>query len=206
MAKVNKDVIEHLHDHDIHDKLRLITLFSKDKDTADSESGVDHMLAERLIKNLTILESINKEPITIILNTPGGDWYHGMAIYDAIAACKAHVTVKGIGQVMSMGSVIMQAADSRVLYPNAKMMIHYGDNALSGHSKIVKKWAEDDQKNNAKMEEIFLEKIKQKHPDFDIRRLKKMLDYDTILSAAEAVNYGLADSIEGSETEEDGSE
>jgi len=67
------------------------------------ESGTDAKMAESLIKNLVILENINKEPITIIMNNIGGDVYHGIAIYDAIKACESRVTIKVFGSAQSMG-------------------------------------------------------------------------------------------------------
>lgn len=195
--KFTKDDIDKLHDYDIHVSSRTVTIFSVHTGLDGSESGVDSSLAERVIKNLAILESINNEPINIILNTPGGCWYSGMAIFDAIAKCKSHVTIKGIGQVMSMGSVIMQAGDVRQLYPYARMMIHYGYSAWEGHSKTGEKIARECSFLDRQMEKIFLEKIKEKHPNFTLKRLQKMLDHDTYLSAREAVSLGLADSIVG---------
>ena len=197
--RINKDFVEQFHDYDLNVQSRTVTLFSVHTEIDSNESGVEAALAARTIKNLSILESINLDPITIILNTPGGDWYHGMAIYDAIKACKSQVTIKGIAQVMSMGAVIMQAADVRLLYPNAKFMIHYGHNGFEGHSKTTQKWAKEFSRVDKEMENIFLEKIKEKHPDFQLQRLKKMLDHDTILNAKETVVLGLVDGIVGEE-------
>lgn len=125
----------------------------------ESETGVDHFMAEYLIKGMHTLESKNKKPITIIMNNPGGDWYHGMAIYDAIKSSPCECTIKVYGHAMSMGSIILQAADHRIMMPNSRFMIHYGYDGKAGHAKIVYKWADEGKRINWEMENIYLEKM-----------------------------------------------
>jgi ATP-dependent protease ClpP protease subunit len=93
------------------------------------------------------------------MNNPGGEWYHGMAIYDAIKESPCHCTIKVYGQVMSMGAVILQAADARILMPNTRMMIHYGYSGYNGHSLTSIRWSDESKKLNKKMEDIFLESM-----------------------------------------------
>lgn len=125
----------------------------------EEETGVDHLMAEYLIKGLHSLESKNKKPILILMNNPGGDWYHGMAVYDAIRYCSCECTIRVYGQAMSMGSVILQAATSRVLMPNSRVMIHYGTESQSGHAKAVQRWADESRRVNFEMENIYLERM-----------------------------------------------
>ena len=194
MARINRDDVDKLYDYDLYIPSRTIYMGSVNSDE-NGESGVEAIMAERVVKALHLLDQ-KDEPITIIMNNPGGDWYHGMAIYDAIKACKSHITIKVFGMAMSMGGVILQAADERVMAPNAKFMMHYGTMGIdSTHSKIFSKWAEENDKINTDMEDIFLEKIQQKHPNYTRQQLEKQLDYDTILTAEEAIKLGLADSI-----------
>lgn len=198
-----RDDIDRFHDYDVHIPSRTISMFSVHTDQDGGESGVESALAERAIKNLTILEAISQEPITILLNTPGGDYYHGMAIYDAIKACKSHVTIKGLAQVMSMGSIIMQAADTRMLYPNAKMMIHYGYNSFDADAKTYQNWSKEFSKLDERTEQILLDSIQEKNPTFKRAQLKKMLSHDTILNAKKALSLGLIDEIVGEKKEEE---
>lgn len=167
--------------------------------TEDGESGTDHFMAERAIKNLHLLDSLapnGDNPLTIIMNNLGGDEYHCMAIYDAIMACRNHVTMIGTGYVMSAGSVIFQAADERVMSPNSRMMIHYGTWGMYDHPKIAYAWAEESKKMNQVMRNIYLERIREKHPDYLEEELDKLLNFDTILNPYEAVDLGLADRVE----------
>lgn len=197
--RVNRDDVDKFHDYGIYIPSRTIFMGSEEFSVELGESGVDGKMAERVVKNLNILEGINKEPITIIMNNPGGDEYHGLAIYDAIKTATCHVTIKVYGMAMSMGSIILQAADERVLSPNAKFMIHYGYFSMSEHAKTVYKWTEENKKVDVWMEQLYLEKIRHKHPDFKLKKVQEMCNFDTILSARETVDLGLADKILGEE-------
>lgn len=199
MAKIVKDDIDRLYDYDIYAPTRTIYMGSTDTDMDGGESGVDTKMTERVIKALHILDSsapTGDKPITIIMNNIGGDYYHGLGIYDAIVACKNHVTIIAYGNCMSMGAVILQAADDRVLSKNCRFMIHYGYTSLGdNHPKVNEKWVEQFKKDRLLFEEIFMNKIQTKDPNFQQKKLKKMMDFDTILSSQETVDLGLADRI-----------
>lgn len=197
--RVNRDDVDKFHDYNIYIPTRTIYMGSEEHSIDSGESGTDGSMAERVVKNLYILEGISQEPITIIMNNIGGDEYHGLAIYDAIRACKSHVKIIVMGHAMSMGSIILQAADERVMAPNSRMMIHYGGWSFDGHAKTGQKWAREFDKLDDWMENMYLDKIHEKHPKFNPKTLKKMLDHDTFFNPAEAVAMGLADKILGSE-------
>jgi ATP-dependent Clp protease protease subunit len=199
-AKFSLDEIDKLYEHDLFIPTRTIYMGSFGKDWEEHETGVDFTMAESVIKSLMILETIapkagQSDDITIIMNNPGGDWYHGMAIYDAIKSCPHHITIKVYAHAMSMGSIILQAADERVMMPNSRLMIHYGYSGHNNHSKVVQKWAEEDKKIASQMEAIYLEKIREKNPKFTVKKMREMLSFDTILSAEETVALGLADRV-----------
>lgn len=195
-GRLIKDDIDRIHDYGIYSPTRTIYMGSEDTDTDGNESGTDAKMAERAIKNLHILDATSNAPITIIMNNLGGDWYHGMAIYDAIKACRSHVTIKVFGYAMSMGSIILQAADKRVMSPNARLMIHHGYMGMSSnHTKIFEKWAEESKKLREEMVELYREKISVKHPNFSKKKIDEMCNFDTILTSKEAVELGLADEV-----------
>ena len=196
MARLNRDDIDKLYDYGIH--LPTKTLIT----VGDSDEEV----AANVMKGLHVLDGIQPEvSLTIKLNNCGGDEYHGLAIYDAIRECKSRVIIIGIGNVHSMGSIIFQAGDERVMTPNAKQLIHYGTPVLADpdlHAKSQWNWTEECKKFSAWMEQLYLEKIHEKHPLFKLKKLQEMLNFDTILNARESVNLGLADKILGEETNE----
>jgi ATP-dependent Clp protease protease subunit len=197
--RVNRDDIDKFHDYGIYVPKRTIYLGSVNVDIEGGEAGVDASMAERVIKNLTILDTVKEEAITIIMNNPGGDVNHGLAIYDAIKACRSHVTVKVYGYAMSMGSIILQAADNRVMSPNSSQMIHYGHMAIDKHQKTVYKHTEEAKRIDRWMEQMYLERIQAKHPKFTVQRIKQMLNFDTFLTAEQSVELGLADEVSGDE-------
>lgn len=197
MAKLVKESIDRFYDYDIHPETRTLYVGSVVSD-GEGESGTDAYMSQRCIKGLHILEAAapsGDKPITIIMNNPGGDFYHGLGMFDSIKSCKNHVSIIVYGHAMSMGAVILQAADRRVMGANSKLMIHYGYNGFSGHSKTFKKVAEEGEKLDSWMEQLFLERIKQKHPEFTAAKVKKLLEHDTFLTAQEALDLGLIDEI-----------
>lgn len=194
MARINRDDVDKLYDYDLYIPSRTVYMGSVESSITEGESGVEAVMAERVVKALHLLDQ-KDEPITIIMNNPGGDWYHGMAIFDAIKACQSHITIKVYGMAMSMGAVILQAADKRIMMPNARFMLHYGYMGFEGHSKTFDKWADENKFLNKNMENIFLEKIQELKPTFTLKQLQDMLDHDTILSADETVALGLADEV-----------
>ncbi len=194
MARSSRDDIDHFHNYGLHIPTRTIDMSSEDT-SEDGESGVDFQMAKRTIKNLHILDQTPDKPITIIMNNIGGDEYHGMAIYDAIKECKNHVTIKVYGHAMSMGSLILQAADERLMMPNSRIMIHYGTWGTHDHPKITYNLADEGKKWDRTFENIYLDRIHAKHPQFKLKQLTKMLDFDTFLNAEESLNLGLIDGI-----------
>lgn len=198
MAKIIRDDIDRFFQYNIDLTNKTLYIGSLDTDFEDGETGTDHMMASYVIKGLHILDNHGSEPktIKIIMNNPGGDIYHGFAIYDAIQSCKNRVEIKVFGHAMSMGSVIFQAADDRVMAPNSRMMLHYGTMGYWGHSKDYQRWSDEVQKLDKWMEDLYLEHIKEKHPKFTRRKLHDYIKYDYFLTADEAVELGLADRVE----------
>lgn len=194
--RTSRDDIEKMHDYGIHISTRTIYIGSETT-VGESESGVDYLLAEKVIKNIHILENISTDPIVVILNNIGGDSFHGMAIYDCLKNCKCHITIKGTGNIMSMAAVILQAGDRRLLSENATVMLHYGEANLSGHVKNTRQWSKFYEKMDKRLCDILYEKVKEKNPKITYKKLDQMLDFDTILDADEAVKLGLADSKYG---------
>ena len=194
MRKNIKDEIDRFHDYGIYLPTRTIDLSSEEA-MEDSESGVDSAMYKKAVKNLHILDSLSNEPITVIINTFGGDKFHMRAVYDAIKECKSKVVAKVFGSAMSAGSIILQAADERIMMPSSTQMLHYGTWGHNDHSKIYRKWSEESLKVDSWMEKVYLERIREKHPDFTLAKVKKMLDFDTIISAEQSVKLGLADRV-----------
>jgi len=154
MAKVNKETLDRWFDYNVDVESRTIYM--------GSEEGVDAVMAEQMIKGMHILESKSTDIITIIMNNIGGDFFHGMAIYDVIQTSKCHCVIKVYGHAMSMGSLILQAADKRIMSPNSRFMIHFGYDSHSGHAKMVERWADESKRLSHLMENIYLDVMMEK--------------------------------------------
>lgn len=190
MAKTAEH-IDTFFEYDLHLASRVLYIGSSIRSADEGSPFIDAYAAEKLIKGLKILESINKDPITIYLNTPGGYVYDGFAMYDAIKSSPCEVTIIGIGQIMSMGAVILQAADNRILYPHSFLMIHDGESSFEGHSRNFEVWGKHSKDIRNIFYEIFAERS---HKSANFWKKKCLLD--SVFTAEEAVDLGLADSIQ----------
>lgn len=190
-----KDDLERFHDYGIHAPSRTIYMGSEEHSIEEGESGTDGAMAQKLIKNLHLLDTLANAPINIVMNNLGGDEYSCFAMIDAIRQCRSHVIITAMGHAMSAGSLILQAADERVMAPLAVQMIHYGTWGCNDHSLTFKKWSNENDRINRWMENYYLEKIREKHEKFTLQKLQNMLKFDTFLTAEESVELGLADSI-----------
>lgn len=185
MAKrLVRDDIDKFMDHGIDLSSRTIFLMGE----------IEEYTVEPAIKALHILDRTAGD-ITLKLTTIGGDWYSGMALYDSIILAENPITIIGYGHVMSMGGLVLQAADTRLLSPNATLLVHYGSDWAGGHVKDLERRAMENKRTGVVMEDIFLERIHEKHPEYTREQFKQQFAFDVYLTAQEAVDLGLADSI-----------
>lgn len=172
----------------------------------DEDPGVDYRMAGTFYKNIRLLDSQNKKPILIHMHSIGGQCADGMVIFDAITICQSFVTILVYGQAESMSSVILQAADRRVMMPNAYFMCHYGSSGYEGNYKDVQKAADFEKRETEIMLDIYAEHmleskyIKEKYTDPTHEKVKNLLkrkfkDGDWYLNAEEAVYHGFADHV-----------
>lgn len=184
MRRLRSDDADHFFDNGIYAPTR--TLFVG--------TEVNEKMVERFLKGMALL-AVSTDPISIIMNNTGGDWYHGLALYDAILTSKAYVTITVYGHAFSMGSIIFQSADERIISPNTVMMLHYGDDAFDGATREATSWHTEVKRTKQKLEQIYLKRIKQAKPRFTITALRKLLEVDCYFTAEETVKMGLADKI-----------
>lgn len=197
MANYVKEDIDRWFDYSYLSSKRMIHVGSHEPSVESEnggESGTDCQMSEFFIKAMTHLNRIsNTQPIVIHMNNLGGDWYHGMSMYDAIRASTAHVYGICWGHAMSMGSLIIQACDSRIVAPHCTFMIHDGFEGLSGTCKSVEAWAKYTTKMRQRMYEIYFSRMKSAKPRITMDKIERLCSHDTIYTSDEAVSQGLAD-------------
>ena len=187
--------IEKFHADNLYIPTRTIYFGGVGLDYEHSEDEVNCRTVAQMIKNIHILEHKERKPISILLNSPGGSWEDGMALYDLIKKIKSTVTIIGIGKLYSMGSIIFQAADKRILMPNTAVMIHDGSDGYFGSPKAFQAWAKDSKRVLDVMYKIYYNQMKKKKPRITLKDVEDMCSHDTIFTAKEAVRIGLADKV-----------
>lgn len=193
--KIKSD-IEILMDSGLYLETRSIFLDpSLESYDSENEDEIIKRVAIQTVKKIHVLDNYKNGTINIFINNPGGSVVDGMAIYDAINACKNYVRGYVYGEACSMASVILQACDERVLSENSIVMIHDGAWGLAGHKNNVKNWQDFYQKVDQRTYDIYLEKIREKHPNYRVQDLKRRMRDDMIFYGQEAVDIGLADRI-----------
>jgi ATP-dependent protease ClpP protease subunit len=174
----------------------------------DDELGVEYRMATAFIKNLHLIVGQNAElPILVHMQTVGGNWGDGMAIFNSIRFAPTPVTIVAYAQASSMSGIILQSADCRVLAPDCEFMIHHGSLAVADNSMAVKSAVDSNEKACRRMLDIFAKRARTgkyfKERGMSESKIKTFLDRkikeksDWYLSAEEAVHYGFADGILG---------
>jgi len=156
---------------------------------------VDEDMFSEFMKNLHALDSTSG-PINVKLMSEGGSVTDARAIYDAIKSCKNLIRGICYGEVASAATVILQAFDTRVMTPSSKLMLHVGqESAPMEHPKNVEALLSNHRDDQAWMENIYLESLKNKDKKFTRKKLQSMILFDKYLSAKESLELGLIDEI-----------
>ena len=153
---------------------------------------VNKELAERVVKQLLLLEADSNEPIKVFIDSPGGDADAGYAIFDMIRFVKPDVYTMGMGLVASAGALILLAApkERRLGLPNSHYLIHQPLSGMRGVATEIEIHAKELEKLRNKINKLIAEESGQ-----DIARVEKDTDRDYWMGADEAMGYGLISKI-----------
>lgn len=169
------------------------------------DTDVSEHTASLLVAQMLFLESENPDKdISLYINSPGGAVTAGLAIYDTMQFIKCDVQTIVMGQACSMGSFLAQAGapGKRWVLPEARTMIHRVSSGTPGTRGSVhvqelqfedaKRSFEESQRINKRLTELY---VKHNTKGKTYEELYEAMKFDTFLSAAEAVEYGLADKV-----------
>ncbi len=154
---------------------------------------VDSGVANVLVAQLLLLDSQSDAPINLFINSPGGEVYAGLAIYDVMQYINAPVHTNCVGIAMSMGSVILMAGEKghRVALPNSRIMIHAGSAGFPRSSlPDLEIMAREFSETRDRMVELY-----QRHTGQPASRISSDLERDFFMSADQARQYGLIDNV-----------
>jgi ATP-dependent Clp protease protease subunit len=157
-------------------------------------TAIDDQIANLVIAQLLHLESEDPDKdIYIYINSPGGDVYAGLAIYDTMQFVKPDVSTISIGMAMSMGALLLAggAEGKRMALPNAKVMIHQvWTGGFGGQATDIEIRARETLSLKRRIEEIIARHSKQ-----ELDKVTKDMERDYFLSADEAKEYGIIDRV-----------
>ncbi len=156
-------------------------------------SQVNDDVANSIVAQLLFLQFDDPESdIHFYINSPGGSITAGMAIYDTMQYISCDVATYCIGQAASMGAVLLTAGakGKRNALPNARIMIHQPLAGMEGTATELEIHAKEVLRIKQKMNEILLH-----HTGQDLRKIEDDTDRDNFMSAAEAREYNLIDTV-----------
>src|SRR3954465_15839389 len=154
---------------------------------------IDDQIANLLIAQLLHLESEDPDKdIFIYINSPGGQVYAGLAIYDTIQFIKPDVQTICVGIAMSMGALLLSggAKNKRLALPNAKILIHQVWGGFQGQASDIEIHARETIALKRRLEEIMAS-----HTSQPLDKVSKDMDRDYFMSANEAQEYGIIDTV-----------
>jgi ATP-dependent Clp endopeptidase proteolytic subunit ClpP len=138
-----------------------------------------------------ILRNIGEtKPVVLEMNSPGGDYFQGVAIYNMLARRPGPVAVQVLGLAASVASLIAMAADKIEIAANAEIMIHNAWAVAIGNRLELGLVAERLARLDASMANTYAARTGR-----SVEELAQMLDAETFLNGQEAVDKGFADSI-----------
>ncbi len=155
---------------------------------------IDDDHASLIIAQMLFLEAENPEKdISLYINSPGGVTSAGLAIYDTMQYIKPSVATYCIGQAASMAAVLLAAGEAgkRTVLPNSRVLIHQPWlQGLGGQQTDIEIHARDMLQLRARIDEIMAH-----HTGKDAAEIHADTERDRILSAEEAVEYGIVDRV-----------
>ena len=155
--------------------------------------SIDDAVANTVIAQLLFLEADDpKKDIQMYINSPGGEVYSGLAIFDTMNHIKCDVSTICVGLAASMAAFLLSGGTKgkRFSLPNSRMLIHQPLGGTQGQASDIKIHAEEILKVREEMNKILAKNTGQ-----PISKIEKDTERDYYMRASEAVKYGLIDKV-----------
>jgi ATP-dependent Clp protease, protease subunit len=154
---------------------------------------VDDAIADSIVAQLLFLDAEDPEKdIQLYINSPGGSVTAGMAIYDTIQQIRPDVVTICFGLAASMGAFLLTAGakGKRMSLPSARIMIHQPLGGAQGQAVDIEIQAKEILYHKSRLNELLAH-----HTGKPLERIEADTERDFFMSAEEAKNYGLIDSV-----------
>jgi ATP-dependent Clp protease, protease subunit len=154
---------------------------------------VNDAIANLVVAQLLFLESENPDKdISLYINSPGGSVSAGLSVFDTMQFIKPDVSTLCMGMAASMGSFLLMAGTKgkRFALPNSRVMIHQPSGGAQGQATDIEIQAREILKTREQLNKIYADRTGQ-----PLERITADMERDRWMSPAEAVDYGLIDSV-----------
>ena len=148
-----------------------------------------------LMSLIHLEEEAPGEPVTLFVNSPGGEVTSGLAVYDYLRGMRSPVTTVCTGTAASMGAILFLAGQERLMFSHSKLMIHdpaYGSAPAGEKPRQMEERLRDLRRTQQVLSGIIAERTG--HP---VSEIDEITQYDSWYPAGEAVAFGLATGIYG---------
>ncbi|CAB5043158.1 unannotated protein [freshwater metagenome] len=155
--------------------------------------GIDDTVANDVMAQLLTLESMDPDrDIMIYINSPGGSFTALTAIYDTMQFVRPDISTVCLGQAASAAAILLAggAKGKRYALANSRILIHQPSTEGGGQGSDIEIQARE----IARMRDL-LETMLEKHSSRSIEEIRRDIERDKILTAEEAVEYGLIDQV-----------
>jgi ATP-dependent Clp protease, protease subunit len=152
---------------------------------------IDDASADDVMAQLLVLESMDTDrDIVMYINSPGGSYTAMTAIYDTMQFVKPEIQTVCLGQAASAAAVLLAAGQpgKRLALPHSRILIHQPYTEGGGQGSDIEIQANEILRMRAEMEEIIAH-----HTLRDLEQVRKDIERDKILTAADALEYGFID-------------
>lgn len=156
-------------------------------------TAIDDRVANNIVAQILYLSNEDPEaPIKMYINSPGGQVYAGLAIYDAMQVVPNPISTLAVGVTASFGTVLLTAGTKGMRYalPNATIHMHQPLGGAQGQATEIEIQAKEILRLKARLNQILAA-----HTGRTVQDIQRDTDRDRYMTAEQAVEYGLVDSV-----------
>ena len=158
------------------------------------QGTIDSDMANQFLSQLLYLEQESEEPVTIYINSPGGEVNAGLVIYDAIQGSNLEINMICTGMAASMAAILLAGGQkgNRYILEHSKVMIHEPllANGVGGSATSNKNISESILETRKIVNGILAE-----HTGKSIEEINEATSFDNYMNAKEAIEFGICDAI-----------
>lgn len=170
--------------------------------------AIDDTVSAAIVAQLLWLESDNPDkPITMYINSPGGEVSSGLAIYDTMTYIKSPVSTVCVGAAASMAAILLIGGEAgkRYALPHSSIMVHQPLGGTRGQASDILIYANQIQRLREQVNKIVQGHLNKSfgYEKYDMQAINDMMERDNYLTADQAKDFGIVDEILNRRVEKD---